>query len=533
MLKEEIENVERAKEILTVLAEEGFYSLLSRTGLQRKLPVLQRISPPDTEPTPRRLRQAFERLGPSFIKIGQMIAQRPDVFPEEYVDEMEALEEHVEPITTHAVKDVIEESLGEPVEELFRSFEDEPLATASIAQVHRARLHSGEDVVVKVRKPGVKDQLQTDLRIMSFLVREAESVSSFLRKTHVTEIFDQFDDWTRKELDLRNEAQNLRMIGEKMKDDAGIRVPEVHDDYTTEEVLVEEYIEGVNITDADAIRDQGNDPGEIARNGIKSIIRQVLRDGFYHADPHPANLKVDAEGNIVFLDLGIVGRLSKDERHYLALSILGAANLDADRAVSALLKIAMHDDEADVEGFQADVREILMEMEGLSIGDRPFSFEYLRIAQKAAYRGIVMPTAMVSAGKALFQMEGIGLEIAPDFRPRQELPPVVKKILVKENSPRDLLRNLGMSFYENKELFEDAPGQIAELIEVAKDTGTSAQNRSLEIGLHELGVEILAAALILSGTALVGLSGDPLLRQIGMVEIGAGVLIGLRGLQKK
>lgn len=530
MIREEIENVERMQEILTVLVEEGFHTVLSASGLTRRLPVLKRLSRNDQEPTPERLRKACERLGPSFIKIGQMIAQRPDVFPDEYVDELENLEEHVEPIEAEAVRDVIEDSLEAPIDDLFEEFDDEPLATASIAQVHRATLETGDEVIVKVRKPGVKEQLEVDLRLMDFLVSEAEVFSSFLKKAHITEIFEQFRDWTLKELDLTNEARHLHQLRNNTSDDEGIRVPEVHDTFTTEEVLVEEYIEGVRVDDVEALEEQGHDPGEIARNGISSVISQILRDGFYHADPHPANLKVDADGNLVFLDLGIVGRLSKDERHYLALSMLNAANLDADRTVSALLKVAMYDDSSDVDGFTADVQEILLEMEGLSIGERAFSFEYMRIAQRSVYNGIVMPTAMVSAGKALFQIEGVGLEIAPDFRPREELKPQVKKILIQENSPREALRNFGLSLYENKDLIENAPSEIAELIQVIKDTGEGTKNRSLEIGLHELGVEVLAAALILSGTALVALAPSQFLRQVGMVEIGAGVIIGLHGL---
>lgn len=529
MIREEIENVERMEEILTVLVEEGFRTVLAASGLTSRLPILKRLSRNDREPTPARLRKACERLGPSFIKIGQMIAQRPDVFPEEYVDELENLEEHVEPIEAGVVRGVIEDSLGAPIEDLFEDFDDEPLATASIAQVHRATLETGDEVIVKVRKPGVKEQLETDLRLMAFLVSEAEVFSSFLKKAHITEIYEQFRDWTRKELDLTNEARHLRMLADNTADDDGIRVPEVHDAFTTEEVLVEEYIDGVRVNDVEALQEQGHDPGEIARNGINSVIKQVLRDGFYHADPHPANLKVDQDGNLVFLDLGIVGRLSQDERHYLALSMLNAANLNADRTVSALLKVAMYDDSSDIDGFTSDVQDILMEMEGLSIGERAFSFEYMRIAQKAVYHGIVMPTAMVSAGKALFQIEGVGLEIAPDFEPRAELKPLVKRILIRQNDPRQALRNFGLSLYENKDLIENAPGELAELIQVIKDTGEGTKNRSLEIGLHDLGVEILAAALILSGTALVALAPSPLLRQVGIVEIVAGIVIGLRG----
>ncbi|MDY6771431.1 MAG: AarF/UbiB family protein [Candidatus Nanohaloarchaea archaeon] len=529
MLQREIENLGRLREIIDVFLEAGFSELLERTKLDQNLPLVNRLlKHRDREPSPVRLRKALEDLGPTFIKLGQMLAQRPDIVPQEYVEELEQLEDHVAPIDGQEALRIVEESLEKEKDDIFRYFETEPVASASIAQVHRAELLDGEQVAVKVMKPGVRDQVKTDLRILNFLVNQAEFASTYLKKRHIADIFDQFEDWTQNELDLRKEAKNAKKLKKNLENDDEARIPYIYDEYTSEDVLTAEFIEAVKIDNTEELKRREIDVQAVAENGINALLKMVLRDGFFHADPHPANVLVDPDARISYVDFGIVGSISPRKRRYLALMLLNAANLDAGGVVDSLTKIAYVEDSADLEAFEDEVEDILVEMEGASIQEHSFSRAFLDIVQAAARNGIVLPTQFVAAGKGFVQVEGVGLTIYPGFKPQQQLKKMVRRIVLKQNRPQEVARNFMMSLLENRELIEDAPQQLAELIDAAKGRGKGSQaGASLALGTRKIVGAILASALIVSGTALLGLSSDLVLRLIAAGELGIGLFLGL------
>ncbi len=529
VIHEEIENITRLREILRILLDAGFSELLERAELDQKLPFSSRLGKyRDRQPSPVRLREALEDLGPTFIKLGQALAQRPDILPDEYIDELEKLEDSVEEIDSDEIRSIIEQSLDKPVDELFRYFEDDPLASASIAQVHRAELHSGEQVAVKVMKPGVRKQVRTDLRIMERLISQAEGLSGYLQKRHITEIFHQFEAWTRNELDLRKEARNAQRLRSNLEDDDGIRIPYIHTEFSSKDVLTAEYIEGVKIDDTDELRRRDIDVQAVAEHGIDAIMKMVLRDGFFHADPHPANVFVDSQSQIAYVDFGIVGRISPRKRRYLALTLLNAADMDASGVVDSLTKIADVEDRADPEAFEREVEEILLEAEGAAISEMSFAGEFLRIVQAAARNGIILPTQFVAAGKGFVQVEGVGLTIHPGFQPQEQLRSMVQRIVIQQNRPQDVARNFMISLLENRELIEDAPSELAELLEAIKGTGQpSDTTATLELGAKKIVGAIIAAALIVSGTALLGLTNEVILQAVAAVELGFGVFLGL------
>lgn len=528
VIREEIENIERLEEILEIFLEAGFSEFIERTNLHRHLPLLDRLlKEKDVDPSPVRLRKALEELGPTFIKLGQVLAQRPDLVPEQYIEELESLEDHVAPVDTDEILEVIEQSLDEDPDDLFKEFDDEPVASASIAQVHRAVLESGEEVAVKVRKPGVKQQVQTDLRIMRRLIREAEFASTYVKNMQVSEIFDQFERWTRDELDLEQEATNAKRLAANLAEDDGVNIPDVYWDYVTEKVLVEEYLDGVKLTDVEALREKDIDVKETVTNGIHLIFKQVLRDGFFHADPHPANMLVDDDGNIVYLDFGIMGQISPHDRRHLTLLMLHAADEDAEAVVNSFRKISEVDQDADIEGFTKTVERNLVEMKGKSISDEPFTYSILKIMKSAADHGIVVPTELVAAGKGLVQAEGVGLSVYPEFKPDEELVPLLNRLVFQQNQPDDVFRRFMLNLLDNRELLEEAPQNLADLLDATDRTSSEiATSRSISINTRKIIGGLLASVLILSGSLVLALSTQQVVQGLAITEIVLGVFIG-------
>jgi len=533
VIREEIENIERLREILEIFLEAGFSELLERTELQKNLPLLERLlKDKDVEPSPVRLRKALEELGPTFIKLGQVLAQRPDLVPERYIDELAGLEDHVAPVDTEEVLAVIEERLGEDPDDIFQEFDEEPLASASIAQVHRAVLESGDEVAVKVRKPGVKQQVQTDLRIMRRLIREAEFASTYVKNMQVSEIFEQFERWTRDELNLEREATNAERLAANLAQDDGVNLPEIYWDYVTEAVLVEEYLEGTKLTDIERLEEKGIDIRDATRNGIHLIFKQVLRDGFFHADPHPANVLVDDDGNIVYLDFGIMGQISPHDRRHLTLMMLHAADGDAEAVVNSFRKISKIDTDADIEGFTTTVERYLLEMKDKSISEEPFSYSILKIIKSAADHGIVVPTELVAAGKGLVQAEGVGLSVYPDFKPEEELVPLLNRLVFQQNRPDDIFRRFMLNILDNRELIEEAPQNLADLLKATDRTSSQlSASRSISINTRKIIGGLLASVLILSGSLVLALSTQSVVQGLALTEIVLGVFIGIMTLR--
>ncbi|MDY6788526.1 MAG: AarF/UbiB family protein [Candidatus Nanohaloarchaea archaeon] len=525
--EEKIEDMKRVEEIVEEFVKQGFYHVVEHFELVEKLPFARRIlKSVSKEPTPVRLRKALEKLGPTFIKLGQALAERPDLIPEEYTEELEKLEDRVEPIEAEKIVEVIEDSFGKDLNELFKEFQEEAVASASIAQVHKAKLDSGEEVAVKVMKPGVKEQIKTDLRIMEFLVKEAEFASSYLRERHIKEIFGQFKNWTLNELDLREEGRNADKFRKNLENDREVYIPEVYWEQTNEKVLTLEYLDATRITNVEELQEEGVDVKKAAENGIRAILKQILRDGFFHADPHPANILVDKDGTINYVDFGIIGKLSPKERRYTALAMLNAALLDAEGAVKALTKIAARLEDADLEKFEKDVNKVLMDIEDSAIADESFANGFMRIVNSALENGVLMPSKFVVAGKALLTVEGAGLKIHPGFQPRKELKGLIEGIVIKQNSPGSIVKDFVMNLLENRDLIDHAPEKIDDALEGMKHLGEKKEDVSVDIDTRKISEAIVAGSLVIGGLLVYVLSTGRWAQVGGLLAFILGLIIG-------
>lgn len=525
-LRQDVDDFERMEEIVRRFLQAGFTEFVERAGLHRIVPLSDRVlGEHKRDPSPVRLRKALADLGPTFIKFGQSLAQRPDLLPEAYIDELEQLEDHVNEINGEEAISIIEKSLGDNYDQI-REIDPEPLASASIAQVHEAELETGERVAIKVRKPGVKDQIETDLHIMQHLVKEAERASKKLRDMQVSEIFNQFKQWTREELDFTQEGRNADQVRKNFADNDKIVVPEVYWELTTEPVLTLEYIDGVKIDNVEELNELGIDNQDLAVGLMDALLHQLLRDGLYHGDPHPANILIRDDGAIQFLDFGIMGRLTPQQQHHLTLFILHVANRDPDGAVTSIKKLSTIMPEADIPAFKSEVQKITMQNPDATIAEGVLSRQFLQIVNHAANNGIILPTTFTAAGKSLVTVEGVGMQVYPSLKIHEEAKSIIRGIIIQENNPTDIAKNFLINLIENKQLIEEAPEHLAETIDRASGDQQHRTEKTITEGVDTLSHALFAVALIGSGTALITATATETLQLIGAVILGAGLVIG-------
>ncbi len=413
-------NVKRKAQIAKILAKHGFGFVVEKVGLGKFVPFHWGIlgHPKRKEPysAPEHLRMAFEELGPTFIKLGQILSTRPDLIPEEYIREFSKLQDRIPPCPTEKIVEVVERELRKPIGEIFRYFEEKPLASASIGQVHRAILKNGRRVVVKVQKPGAEKQIKQDLEILEELVKRVSSHWEIARQWDIEGLFEEFAYVLRNELDYEREGRNAETFRKNFLKDETVYVPEVFWEYTTSKILVLEELEGVKFTETDRIRSMGYDPKELAKRGAYMYLNMFFRDGIFHGDPHPGNFFVLKDGRIGLIDFGMVGVLDDMMRINLIQLIYGITKNDMSLVMDALYDLGMR-------GGIKHERMLRKEFEVL------FSYYFLkpmgemRLSKivneifRLTYRyRISLPSDLFLLLKTMGMAEGLLTRLDPDFR---------------------------------------------------------------------------------------------------------------------
>lgn len=460
-LKDEIHDIERFEEILVTLVEQGFSAFLDRLDLMSHVPVAKRVIHRSKKPGPERLRETFEQLGPTFIKFGQLLSQRPDVMPERYITELEKLENDVPSFDLDKARSIVDEEIGL---EKFHEFEKEPIAAASIAQVHRATLENGEEVVVKIRRPDIKERIKRDLDILLYLAKKIDKHTSFGDKMAYKDV-KEFANWTRQELNFKREIRNAELIRDNLGDEPRIRIPETYPELTTEKVLVMEYVDAVRCNNLEELDEMEVDIHEIAHIGINAHLKQMFRDGLFHADPHPSNFLIDEDGNLVYIDFGMVGRLTKQKRRQMALMILHLYDEDIDAFARTVEKIGYTTGDPDIDSLKEDLEEVALELKGSTLEEQQIVGSMGKIAVKSARYGIYMPNYFMVMGKGMSTMEGIGLQVYPEFDFEESCRDTLEQIIRQQYGPRDMGRTLMLDLMENQDLLTKLPSKINKVLE--------------------------------------------------------------------
>jgi ubiquinone biosynthesis protein len=510
-----VRNTERLRQIATCLAKHGFGEVLSRIELRSMLPG----TAPDPDAARRRseafavrLRNVLQELGPSFVKLGQIVSTRPDVVPADIVAELKKLQDEVPPMQPEEVSETLAETFAGAVDDLFVSFEPEPLASASIGQVHAARLRVDDaevDVVVKVQRPRIRPVIERDLDLLYLLARLVERHIPESRIYQPTALVTEFDRAITAELDYTLEADNAERFARDFAGDRTVRFPRIYRQVSGKRVLTMERFAGAKIYDFVA-----GEPavGEtVARNALHVVARMIFEHGFFHADPHPGNIIMlgdAAEPVIGLIDLGLVGRLAAETRDKAIQLMIAAVSGDPDALADALLAMGKPRQRVDVSAFRAEVAVLSEKYLGRPLSEIELSSLIRDLVQGAIKFDIEMPAEMMMVGKALMTVEGIGKEIYPQLDVWTELRPYLVKLLWNRYRPerlgRDLLRGVSRLGVTASEL----PNQVRDILEDLRSGRLQLRTRDpgLARASDRLGrrvfTSVTSAALLGAGTAL-------------------------------
>ncbi len=410
-----------------------------RFRLHRLLPRYAGAADPDRG---ERLRRALETLGPIFVKFGQVLSTRRDLLPADIADELARLQDRVPPFSYELAAAAVEESLGKPVDELFDAFERQPIASASVAQVHVARLKDGTEVAVKVLRPRVEQEIAKDVLLLETAAGMLERLWSEGRRLKPRDVVAEFSRHLEDELDLVREAANASLLRRNFTDSPLLAVPAVHWEYCARRVMVMERMRGTPISRVDALRQKGIDIPALARAGVEIFFTQVFRDGFFHADMHPGNILVADDGKYIALDFGIMGTLSETDKSYLAQNFLAFFNRDYRRVAQAHLDAGWVPAGTRLDDFEAAIRAVCEPIFARPLREIYFGKLLLRLFQTSRRFNVEVQPQLVMLQKTLLNIEGLGRELDPDLDLWQTAKPFLERWMSEQVGWRGLMRTL-------------------------------------------------------------------------------------------
>ena len=532
VLREAFQDLNRLRQIVAVAARHGFGAYLDQSWLgellgsheaeevRRAAAGAEPAGPEPDRRTAQRFRQLLLDLGPTFIKLGQLLSSRPDMLPSHWVEELAELQDAVPPFPISEVRAEIERGLGRPVERCFAELEEVPLASASIAQVHRARTHEGERVVVKVQRPRIRQRIESDVAILYQLARAVEAVVEETGVYTPTGIVEEFDRAIHEELDFSNEARNARAMADASKDRAFLVIPRVLGELCSESVLTMEYVEGVKVSEITTAL--GYDFEKVARNIMEASFRQLFEDGLFHGDPHPGNILVLPGNRIALLDFGLVGRLTRPMQEALVTLIMATALRDPDTMARVLNRIGVPEDHTPIKAFRGDISELLDRYLGLKLEDIHTSTLLRDLLDLAVKHKIRVPKEYAVLSKASITVEGIIRRLYPKLDILEVGLPYAKELLFSRFNPGGASGAMMKSILKFQTLAEDVPAQLQQIL-VDIESGKFRVNvRSIELERIAANVRTLGLTLFL-GLAAAGLT-------IGGFIVFARDFAGWRGL---
>jgi ubiquinone biosynthesis protein len=450
---------------------------------------LQWVGAP-ARPRAQRLREALEELGPVFIKFGQMLSTRPDLLPDDIATELARLQDRVPPFPGEAAQKIVADALGVPLDRTFRQFDSQPVASASVAQVHYAVLHDGTEVAVKVLRPGIEQIIERDLALLKTLARLAERYAPETRRLRPREVVNEYSKTIHGELDLMREAANASRLRANFENSPLLYVPKIYWDYTRPNVMVMERIAGIPISNVAALKDAGVDMKQLAHNGVEIFFTQAFRDGFFHADMHPGNIFVAPDGQYRAVDFGIMGTLSERDQHYLAENFLAFFNRDYRAVAEAHVRAGWVDSDIRLDEFEAAIRAVCEPIFSKPLKDISFGRLLLRLFQTARRFNMEVQPQLVLLQKTLFNIEGLGRQLYPELDLWETAKPYLEQWTRTQFGPDAFLKTIKREFPRWWRMLPEAPAAAFELLRKAGAGDLSLQWRSAE--LHKLRLEMRA-----------------------------------------
>jgi len=523
--------------IQRVLVKYGLDDIIKETHLLRPLRFLFYLAPrrrDSSAPIGERIRLALEELGPIFVKFGQAISTRRDLLPPDIADELAKLQDAVPPFPADQAIEIINDAYGEPVESVFERFDVEPLAAASIAQVHTAKLKAGTEVIVKVLRPGVLEQIERDLAVLRMLAGLADRYWEHGKRLRPLEVVDEYEHTILDELDLMREAANTAQLKRNFEGSDMLYVPEIYWDYCRPEVMVQERIFGTPISDMDTLRESGTNIQTLAENGVEIFFTQVFRPNFFHADMHPGNIFVlhnDPENpKYAAVDFGIVGTLSPEDQRYLAENFLAFFDRDYNRIAKLHLDSGWVPAGTRVEQLEAAVRTVCEPIFNKPLAEISFAQVLMRLFRVAQRFDVEIQPQMILLHKTLFNIEGLGRQLYPQLDLWKTAHPVLKRWMDEQIGGRAMLKDVRDNLPQLRDAMRELPAILNHLGEQVAEGRIRFNLQSPELkDIHKQLSEqrrqrywlTAAATSIVSGALVMTLGAIP---AAGWALLGAGAI---------
>ena len=471
----------RSREIASVLIGHGWDYLLHNPG-RGKLKPKPTLQQRTTLTRPEHLRSALEELGTTFIKLGQILSTRADLLPPDYLAELSKLQDSAPAVPFAAIRETILKELGQPIEQVFRQFDPKPLAAASIGQAHAATLRDGTEVVVKIRRPGVVEQVNEDLKILKELAAAVNGRLEFADRYDIPGIVEEFSETLRAELDYVREGHNAEQFAENFANERGLHIPRVYWETSTSRVLTLERIRGTKISDVASLDQQGINRPALARFATDVILRMVCEHGFFHADPHPGNFFIEADGAIGLIDFGMVGTLDEQTQDHLADLLIYINHQDADRLVDVLLDLGVTKKRIDRASLRHDVQHLLSTYWGLPLGELRITALLNDVFAAMRKNHLHLPSNLSLLLKTVIMIEGLGVKVDPAFRMTTAFEAYANELIMRKYSPVKLIRNLGQASFDLARLGSELPQQLRRIV-------NATEKGNLQVGMRPEGFD--------------------------------------------
>ena len=538
--------VQRYQQIMFVLLKYGFDDLIASLNLEEnlkmgwKILIPKRIKKDVSLSRAARIRIVMEELGPTFIKLGQALSTRSDLLPQDVLEELALLQDRVPAFSTEAVKRILDDELKQDWKEVFPFFEEEPIAAASIGQVHKAHLQDGTVVAVKVQRPGIRKKIDVDLEILQNMATLMERHMELAQVHRPTAIVEEFARTIHNELDYDKEASNAERFARMFSKSQFVQAFGIYRNLSTSRVLTMEFMRGTKPTQLANLLIQGIDPTTIAHKGCEVMMDQIFNHGFYHADPHPGNILVLEDERICFLDLGMVGRLDRQSREIFADLVLQVVHCNEVKAADSLLKLTHGHALIDRLALEREIAELVDQyiyrpLKELEVGRMIRSLMNLTVRHELS-----IPAHYFLLIKAISQIEDLGRALDPAFNFTEKAEPYIRKLLLNRYHPRRISRDLYETGADLFYLFKEVPGEMRELLKQAKQGKVKIELehfglRPLRATLNKVSSRIASAIVLASlivGSSLIVLAGiPPKWHEIPVIGLAGYVISGVMGLQ--
>lgn len=502
--------------ITRILAKHGLGDILDRTIIRGRTSSFRFSKSNSLYLSPPRLRRVLEDLGPSFIKLGQLMSTRADLFPPDYVSELKKLQDRIPAIRFEDIRPVIEGELGRPVEDGFLEFAAEPLAAASVAQVHHAKLKSGESVAVKVIRPGIEKTIREDIQLMYYFAEKIERAFDIGRIIGAVNLVKEFERNIFRELDMFTEGGNIERFAANFKDNEDLYIPRVYWSHTSRSVLTMEHIDGIKMDQVDEIEANGIDPKEIAMIGLRSFSRQLMEFGLFHADPHPGNTIVMYDGRVSLVDFGITGYLDEETMMQIAHIFLGYAEHDYDLIMDAFEDAGLIDAETiDIRAFRTDLKDISEPFYGRTLQTISVKDVYDQVMQLVLKHRIHLPRNLLLLLKTFIQTEALGKILGSDASILEVTRPYASKLLQRGYEAQKIMRNFGSEARRLGGYMRMMPKFAHDFLRAAASgkhrleiwhSGFHQLDAKIEKGINRLTVGIVISASVIAGSLIMNSS---------------------------